>query len=380
MDNADVAAQDNTRRSLNTIYFYLADGCNLRCRHCWIEPDFQPDGKSCHFLPLETFKSIITQAKPLGLSSVKLTGGEPLLHPEIGGILDFLRSEDLRMNMETNGTLCTPELARKIASCKNAFASVSFDGADAETHEWMRGVDGCFDDAVAGLKNLVAAGIKPQVIMTITRRNYRQMEAIVRLAERLGAVSVKFNILQPTARGKLMHEAGEALTLEELLKIGTWAERELSRSTKLKVYFSHPPAFRPLSRMYGRTGGGCGVCGILGIIGVLADGSYAMCGIGETIPELIFGHAAKDRLADVWAKTPVINELRHGLPEQLAGICGDCVMKNTCRGNCIAQNYANSRNLWAPYWFCDEARKKGLFPDSRVLAKCPEIAVLSRRP
>ena len=45
---------------------------------------------------------------------MKLTGGEPLMHPQIGEILEILRQEKLRFNMETNGVLCTPELAREL--------------------------------------------------------------------------------------------------------------------------------------------------------------------------------------------------------------------------------------------------------------------------
>ena len=88
---------------------------------------------------------------------------------------------------------------------------MSLDGSDAETHEWMRGVEGCFDATVRGIKNLVDAGFRPQVIMSLLRRNKGQMEELVRLAESLGAGSVKFNMVQPTARGERLHEAGETL-------------------------------------------------------------------------------------------------------------------------------------------------------------------------
>jgi SynChlorMet cassette radical SAM/SPASM protein ScmF len=128
-------------------------------------------------------------------------------------------------------------------------------------------------------------------------------------------------------------------------------------------------AFRPLGRMFGQNGDGCGVCGILGILGVLSDGSYAMCGIGETVPDLVFGHAAEDRLEDMWNNTPIIKELRDGLPKKLQGICGDCLMKARCLGSCIAQNYYGTNDLWAPFWYCEEARKKGLFPETRIRPK-----------
>jgi SynChlorMet cassette radical SAM/SPASM protein ScmF len=353
---------------LNMIYFYLTEGCNLACRHCWIAPKYQSEGHSYPALDVQLFHSIIKQAKPLGLSGVKLTGGEPLLHPQIREILDVIRKEDLRLIVETNGVLCTPELAQEIAFSKNSFVSVSLDGVDAETHEWLRGVPGCFEAAIGGIKNLVNAGFKPQIIMTLMRRNRDQIEAMVDLAEQLGAGSVKFNILQPTARGEKMHEARETLNIEELVGIGRWVESALSASTSLRLYYSHPLAFRPLGKMFGSNGDGCAVCGILGILGVLADGSYALCGIGETIPELVFGHVKKDLLNDVWYNNSILNEIREGMPHRFEGICRSCVVKNICLGNCVAQNYYRSKNLWEGYWYCEEAKNRGLFPETRIVS------------
>ena len=100
----------------------------------------------------------------MGLTSVKLTGGEPLLHPAIADILELTRTENLGLVVETNGVLCTPILAKKIAACKNPFVSVSLDGSDAETHEWLRGVQGCYEATLRGVRNLVDAGLKPQLI------------------------------------------------------------------------------------------------------------------------------------------------------------------------------------------------------------------------
>jgi SynChlorMet cassette radical SAM/SPASM protein ScmF len=205
--------------------------------------------------------------------------------------------------------------------------------------------------------------------MTIMRHNKNQMEPVVRLAESLGVASVKLNIVQPTARGERMHDSGEALTIEELVDLGRWVETTFSDSTPLPLYFSHPMAFRPLGKMFGENGDGCSVCGISGILGVLADGSYALCGIGETVPDLVFGHAAPNSLKHVWDNTPVLLEIREGLPRRLEGICGDCLMNEICLGSCIAQNYYTSKSIWAPFWFCQEAQKLGLFPDTRIPPK-----------
>lgn len=201
--------------------------------------------------------------------------------------------------------------------------------------------------------------------MSIMRRNKDQMEPLVRLAESIGAESVKFNLTMPIARGKKLHDSGDTLTIEELVELGSWVENTLSDSTDLRLVYDHPAAFRPLGKMFGDTEDGCSTCGILGILGVLANGSYALCGIGMSVPELVFGHAETDRLEDVWETTKVLKDLREGLTDRLEGVCGDCVMKGLCLGSCIAQNYYKSNNLWAPFWYCVEAEKAGLFPDTR---------------
>lgn len=358
--------KEERKYPLNQIYFYLTEGCNLRCRHCWIAPKFQTKNQSYPVLSLNLFKSIIEQAKPLGLTGVKLTGGEPLMHPDIRKILEYTRSEDLNLIIETNGVLCTPEIALKIAACKNPLVSVSLDGSESKTHEWIRGVPGSFNNALEGIRNLVDAGIRPQIIMSILRRNKNQIEPIVRLAESLGAETVKFNITMPIARGEKLHKNGDTLPIEELVELGSWVEKTLSNSTGLRLVYDHPVAFRPMSKMFGADGDGCSQCGILGILGVLASGNYALCGIGMNVPELVFGNSATDPLEDVWLNTDILKELRSGVVDRLEGICGDCLMNRICLGSCIAQNYYKNKNLWAPFWYCEEAIKKGLFPETRM--------------
>lgn len=348
---------------LNTIYFYLTEGCNLKCRHCWIAPKFEQEKPKYPTLDFELFKDIIEQGKQLGMRSVKLTGGEPLIHPDIEKILDYIHENELRLTIETNGVKCTPEIVSKIIKTKHPFVSISLDGSDSSTHEWVRGVDGCFDAAIQGAKNLINAGLRPQFIMSIMKHNVGQMESVVRLAEEIGAESVKFNIVTPTARGEQMHEAGETIPIEQLVELGSWVENELSSNSKIRIVYSHTPAFRPLSKIFSK---GNGRCGIFGIIGVLGTGKYALCGIGETVPELVFGDAKTDRLKDIWNNNKVLNSIRTSLPKELTGICRDCVMKDMCLGSCIAMNYYRSKNLFAGHWYCEEALQSGLFPESRL--------------
>jgi SynChlorMet cassette radical SAM/SPASM protein ScmF len=352
---------------LDSIYFYLTEGCNLACRHCWLAPKLDATGDHYPTLPVELFETAIREAKPLGLTGVKLTGGEPLLHPQITTLLKIVRREELALTVETNGLLCTPEIAAQIAKSPKRFVSVSLDGIDAATHESIRGVKGSFEGARRAVQTLVEAGIRPQIIFTIMRINADQTESAIRMAEEMGAESVKFNLVQPTARGEGMHKNQETLSVAELIELGRYVEQHLSRTTKLRLFFDYPQAFRGLSRMM--SPGGCSICGIFGIVGVIASGHYALCGIGEKVPDLIFGKVGKESLEKIWRENGILNKLRDGLPELLEGVCSCCLMKQRCLGSCIAQNYYSNSSLWAPYWFCRQAEEAGLFPQSRVQTK-----------
>lgn len=353
---------DSSIPDLNQIYFYLTEGCNLKCRHCWLSPKYDADGTHLKTLDIELFQSIIQEAKPLGLKTIKLTGGEPLLHPHINKLLDITLREELGVIIETNGWLCTQKIAEKISKLTDRFVSVSLDGADSETHDLIRGISGSFEKAKKAIQNLSKAGIAPQIIMTLMHYNAGQLEKMVRLAEKLGASSLKFNLLQPITRGETLHKNKTALLLEELIRLGYYVENDLQKTTELTLFYDHPPAFQKLSRIYR----GNGICGIKGIMGVISSGHYALCGIGSHVKDLVFGLAGENRLGDVWRNNSILNEIRTGLPERIGGVCSRCLMKYYCFGACLAQSYYRGRSLWLPFWFCDAAEKKGFFPKNRM--------------
>ena len=367
----DSRSQEGTVPDLNQLYFYLTEGCNMACRHCWLAPKFDANGSRYPTLPVELFETAVLEAKPLGLNTVKLTGGEPLLHPQFTMLLETVRSEELALNIETNGLLCTPAMAAEIAKSPHRFVSVSIDGADAATHEWVRGVPGSFKQAQQAVRNLTAADTPPQIIMSVMRCNADQVNAVVRMAETLGASSVKFNVVQPTGRGEKIQEGTNGLEVTELIALGRHVEMELARETKVGLFFDYPMAFRPLSRI--ASGDGCAICGILGILGVIADGHYALCGIGEHVPALVFGKVGQDPLEGVWKENAVLNALRAGLPNQLRGICSRCLMRHRCLGSCVAQNYYRRDSFWTPFWFCEQAEEAGQFPGTRLATAAPSL-------
>ena len=153
------------------------------------------------------------------------------------------------------------------------------------------------------------------------------------------------------------------------MQLGQWVESDLSASTSLKLFYSHPTAFRPLNRMFGHQADGCGQCGIFGILGFSGTVPMRCAALVRPFRDLVFGHAARDRLEDVWNGNPVLQDLREGLPSRLQGTCGECLMKSVCLGSCVAQNFYRSKSLWAPNWYCEEAAKRTLFPETRMFVR-----------
>jgi SynChlorMet cassette radical SAM/SPASM protein ScmF len=347
---------------LTSLYMYIAGSCNLACRHCWIEPDYQIDNKNGKFLKLEYLKKAIKEAIPLGLQSIKLTGGEPMLHPRFREIVNHVESKNIGMFMETNGTLIDDEMAKFLKSKKHFnFVSVSLDGSKPDTHDKLRGVRGSYQKAIKGIKALVKAGFRPQIICTLHKGNIAEPKDLIKLAKSLGCDSVKFNIVQHMGRGDDFAKKNGFQT-KEIIGFFQNIERKIRPKSKINVYFDIPIAFKPIRNLLS---GDSGRCTILNILSIISDGSISLCGIGVTIPELIFGHIAKDKLKHIWETSPKIKNLREEIPAKLKGICGRCVHRDLCLGTCVANNYHQTKSFSTPYFFCEDADRNNLFPKTR---------------
>lgn len=351
---------------LASLYLYISGSCNLACRHCWITPDFTEKAEKGKFLDFALLKKAVKEAIPLGLSSVKLTGGEPMLHPDFREIVEFLDGEGLSITMETNGTLVDEDSARFLKSKKKfRFVSVSVDGAGAETHEALRMVRGSFKRAIDGIRNLVVSGFRPQLICTLHRGNFREMKAVIEMAEKMGCGSVKFNHVQIMGRGEAYYKE-MGLTINEIIGLNEQLRNEFISEARIPVHFSIPPAFRSVKQFLLSKPG---YCLVLNIIGVISTGEYSLCGVGVNVPELVYGNIERDRLEDIWHGSPGLKELRRLIPDKLEGICGNCIHKKKCMGECIAQNFFFTKKLNSPYAFCQKADMTNKFPVTRKLVR-----------
>lgn len=345
---------------LASLYLYLSDQCNLFCRHCWISPGFSQS--ATNGIPLEHLKKTILEAKTIGLQSVKLTGGEPLLYRHINALLTFLAGEGIAVIIETNGTLFDRHILETLQSCQVDQISVSLDAATKTIHDEIRGVKECFDRALDGLRLLSEYGFSFQIIMTLQRKNSQEIQALVSLAKELGAGSLKINHLVPCGRGKEVFRNRENLRPDELILLYQTVERERSSHGDLDVIFDLPVALRSIEDIKRR---GTIECNILNILGILASGDFSICGIGQTIDELRMGNLYQNSIVDVWENNRILVDLRESLPRQLKGVCGVCLFKFQCLGACRANAYALNKDLYAPYFLCQETYDSGRFPVSR---------------
>lgn len=347
---------------LTSLYMYIAGSCNLACRHCWISPTYEPDNSKGQFLKLEYVKKAVSEAKPLGLQSVKLTGGEPMLHPQFREIMEYLESEAISTSMETNGTLIDDEIARFLKSKSHFdFISVSLDGANAKTHEELRCVQGSFDKAVSGIKSLVKMGFQPQMICTLHKENVSEINEIIYFAENLGCGSIKFNNIQQLGRGEMFNN-DQKISVAEIIKLFHKIENDHATNKKLQIFFDIPVAFFPIRKLLDSS---MNCCNVQNILGIIATGEISLCGIGVTTKDLVFGNISDESIIQIWHTNLILNKIRKEIPEKLDGICGNCIHKYTCLGVCIASNYQSSQKINSANYFCEEAEELDLFPISR---------------
>ena len=353
---------------LSAFYLYLSDSCNLRCRHCWITPTYI-NGKPTpgQVIDIGDLKKVIREGKTLGLSGAKLTGGEPMLHPKFRQIAEMLTEENLSLNMETNGTLIDREIANFMKNETNInFISISLDSPNETHHDVFRGLKGAYRATLDGLKYLIEAGYNNvQIIMSVHRKNVNELRELVALAEAKGAASVKLNPVTNNGRGAIMHENDETLSISEVLELSDLVRGELKQIANINILLNIPPSLRHLPEVTGPRV--CGDCGVDHILGILGTGDVALCGIGKTMPEFIYGNIATDSIRDIWLNHPGVVKLRHDLYdfENYPELCRSCIFMRKCRTGCVVQNYSGFEKLIWPDEICLFAEENGLFKNSR---------------
>ena len=170
-----------SRKSAN-LFFHILTKCNLRCRHCYINPEQQGEKN----LPLKTIKAWLEAfSKDSPTTNVILLGGEPTLHPDLSHAVKYARRLGFRsITVDTNGYLFHDILSR-VSPRDVDFFSFSLDGAARKTNDAIRG-DGSYDACIGGIRKAVSKGFAASLIYTISRLNIHELEMIPSLLSDLG--------------------------------------------------------------------------------------------------------------------------------------------------------------------------------------------------
>ena len=172
--------------------------CNLKCAHCYQDAD-ECDSRE---LSTEEARTMISQIARAGFKIMIFSGGEPLMRDDIFELVAHAASCGLRPVFGSNGTLITPEIARKLKEAGACAMGISIDSLDAEKHDIFRGVPGAHAATLAGIEACKSVGLPFQIHTTVVDRNRNEICDITRFAKELGAMNHSVFFLVPVGRGK----------------------------------------------------------------------------------------------------------------------------------------------------------------------------------
>lgn len=306
--------------------------CNLKCSHCYINA---AEKKLENELTTQEGKRLIDQICQVSSPLLILSGGEPLLRPDIYELIRYGSKKGLKMGLGSNGSLIDQEVAKKLKDAGIATVSISLDSQIPEQHDDFRGVAGSWDKAVLAIKALRKNNVLVQVNTTLTQQNFNQIDDIMSLAENIGVENFHLFFLVPTGRGVKLTDIS-AQKYEEMI---TKTFAKVARH-KLNVRPSCAPQFMRIAK-------NMGLDMRMWIRGCMAGLHY--CRIypnGDVTPcpylPIKLGNIREKSFKEIWTNAEMFKALRS--PDSLKGKCGVCEYKSLC-GGCRARAYGLSSDF-----------------------------------
>jgi len=307
------------------VQWHITNLCNLRCRHCY-QDDFSRN-RDLDWTGLQRIsQNILTTLQTWERrATIHLTGGEPLLKPELFLLLDDLDQNPWveELGVITNGLFLDSRAIENFSSLpKLKKLKISLDGAKSETNDTLR-QEGVFEKVMEALGRIRQHERFEIILMfTVMKRNYQDLESYVHLCQHLGVNGMILERFIPWGRGKEI--------LNEVLDKDQWAEvvETLLEFVSLKPDKDSPLPFQAFQMSFrnGETellGAPC-VIGTDGLC-IMPEGTVYPC---RRFPVPI-GNLMNHSLDDLWEKSELLQVLRR--KEALKGKCGICEFEE-CRG------------------------------------------------
>ncbi len=314
--------------------------CNLSCKHC---------GSSCG--PTSRVEELTTD-QVLGILDtigedfdasrifVSITGGEPLLRPDLYTVVQHMTDMGMESCIVTNGTQLTRERAARLVDAGMRTISISIDGAAAE-HDAMRG-EGSHKKALAGITAAREAGIEYVETITCVRpANLGSLDSVQSTV--LAAGSNLWRLITIDAMGRQAGSPDPEMWLEpaQIRQVLDYIAHRRERGDQTDVQFSCGGFLGVRREGHVRPSAGQCYAGLC-VGSILCDGRVSAC---PSMPRAwAQGSALEDRFSTIWHERFVdYRDLkwRHG------GVCGDCSWFDVCLGGGLHERLAQpDRFCW----------------------------------
>jgi radical SAM protein with 4Fe4S-binding SPASM domain len=307
------------------IQWHITNSCNLRCRHCY-QVDFTKE-EDLDWEGLKEVSSGILSALQAwrDKACIHLTGGEPLLKPELYPLLHHLdhQPEVTELGIITNGLLLSDEILDRLSAVRKfKTVKISLDGANAQVHDRIRSA-GNFDRVVEKISLVRERGaFDVNLMFTVMRSNLESLPAFLRLGEELRVDGMIIERFIPWGRGRAIRDEvlNRAQWRRMLKALFAYFSMELGED-EIPPYQAFQIDFRGPEPQ------------LLGAPCVLGTEGFCVMPNGDVFPcrrfPLSIGNLLKDSLEDIWENSELLNQIRGR--GNLKGKCGTCG-KAECTG------------------------------------------------
>lgn len=339
---------------LRLVAWEITRRCNLSCAHCRAssqDTDYRGE------LTTEECYRLVDSIAEVGRPILILTGGEPLLRPDVFDIGRYATDRGFRVVFGTNGTLVDEGMADSLKEMPASRIGVSIDFPTAELQDGFRGRPGAFDAALAGVEQALDAGIEVQINSTVTKMNAHLLDDLLNLALDIGAVAFHPFMLVPTGRGKDLADA--ELSPREHERVLNWVyDRQSELGDRISFKPTDAPHFARITLQRKRKSSqvptdqpphldsmtrGC-LAGV-GFCFISHVGRVQGCGYLDVEA----GNVRNESFARIWNDSPLFTSLRD--LSNLKGKCGVCEYRRPC-GGCRARAYEATGDYLAPEPYC----------------------------